>query len=62
MCASSSASNKTEGVIILTGKTIQTTIIGKGSDEDGRVAFTKCIYNGRKVAFNIYEDLFLLLG
>lgn len=64
VCASSSALNKTKGVIILTSKTLQITIIGKGCDKDGRVAYIKCIYNGRKVACvdiyapNTYEDPF----
>ena len=64
VCASSSALNKTKGVIILIRKALQISIIGKGGDEDGRVAFLKCIYNERKVAFisiyapNSYENVF----
>ena len=55
VCASASAPNKTKGVIILIRKTLQINIIGKGCDEDGRVAFIKCTYNDRKVAFiNVY--------
>ncbi len=55
VCASSSALNKTKGVIILICKALRITVIDKGDDKDGRVAYVKCIYNERKLAFiNIY--------
>ena len=54
VCDSSSALNKTKGVIILIHKALRT-IIDKEGDEDGGVAFVKCIYNERKLAIiNIY--------
>ena len=55
VCASSSYLNEAKGAIILIRKALRITIIDKRGDEDGRVAFVKCIYNERKLAFiNIY--------
>lgn len=64
MAAFASAPNKTKGVAIIIDKKFKISIVDKGSDQEGRIAFLKCIYNGIKIALvsvyalNCYEPNF----
>lgn len=51
VAVSSSASNKTKGVVIMVHRKNNLCIIDSGGDYEGRVAFIKCSYNGQKIAF-----------
>ena len=62
--AFSAAKNRTKGVIILFRSNLKISIIKKGSDQLGRIAYVKTILNGERIAFisayapNTYDNLF----
>lgn len=62
--SSSSAANKTKGVLILISKKINLNIIEKGNDLTGRIAFAKILLYGKKIlllsayAPNSYDPAF----
>lgn len=49
VAAFSSAPNKTKGVATVIDKKLKISIIDKGGDQEGRICFLKCIYNGTKI-------------
>ena len=64
VAAFSAAKNRTKGVIILFRSNLKVSIIKKGQDQEGRIAYVKTIINCQKIAFisvytpNTYNNLF----
>ncbi len=64
VAASSSATDKTRGVIVLIRINLHIQIIDKGKDEEGRATYIKTSFWGKRLAFfsvyapNVYEPTF----